>query len=79
MNTVFVEYDGGINLAFEQDINKAALYDGKDVTCDSGCCMFAPFTRDLSFSYKSSAEAAQAAENLRALSVAIRVKIDLEK
>jgi hypothetical protein len=80
MNTVYVEYDGGINRALEEKINTAASYDfGKesDVKCDSGCCMFKPYTRDLLFRYESAQKAKNAEIKLRELD-GVRVKITLE-
>jgi len=82
MNTVFVEYDGGINTDLETSIHAAASYDfGKEskVKCDSGCCMFEPYTRDLAFYYDSAEKAAVAAEKLRRLTLSgVRVRTELD-
>lgn len=80
MNKIFVEYDGGINTDLEEKIHHAAYYDfGKqsDVKCDSGCCMFEPYTRDLAFYYGSTEQAKTAAEKIRELD-GVRVKTEFE-
>lgn len=85
MNTVYVEYDGGLNAALDESINKAASCNIDDsfekitvnVNCDSGCCIFEPYTRDLAFYYKSAQEALKAAAKMRELD-GVRVKTKIE-
>ena len=77
MNKVSVEYDGGLDVVLDEEINKAAGYsfDGK-VKCDSGCMMTAPYTRDLDYRYEAAEEASSAAENIKQID-GIRVKVSL--
>ena len=77
MYTVNVEYDGGLNKATEDRINKAAGYTfDNDVKCDSGCILHEPFTRDITFTYPTAERAIHAAGAIRQIH-GVRVKTEL--
>lgn len=80
MNSVYVEYDGGLDAAKDAAINEAAGYTGDGIiTCDSGCMLSEPFTRDMVFRYGSSAAAAVAAAELIKMLPDVRVKTQIEQ
>lgn len=76
LNKVYVEYDGGIDVAKEQSIYDAIEYQFNR-GCDSGCMMFPPFTRDMVFRFESASEAVNAAEKVRSVD-GVRVRTELE-
>jgi len=80
MNRVFVEYDGGIDAALENKIYEHCSYgftQHNKIKCDSGCCMFPPYTRDLVFTYETAQEAIKAAEKLKETS-GLRIRTELD-
>lgn len=76
--SILIEYDGGLNVSLDERIMKAIGYSftkkGNFVHEGSGCCMFAPFTRDQSYASSNSTAIKNAELRLKKIQ-GIRVRI----